>query len=323
VTRAGGLRKPDFFLVGAPKCGTTALAEWLRAHPEIGFSIPKEPHFFATDRPNLRQMTREEVYLEQAFAHCTPAQRLLGEGSTHYILSQEAVPNILAFNPQARFIAMVRDPIDLVRSMHHQNVYTFVEDEHDLERAWRLQAERAAGRRIPSRCRTPELLQYASVGTLGEHVDRLLRRAGRERVHVVVFDDLVRDPRAVYRAVLAFLGVEDDGRRAFPAANERRIQSRWYRAIAGRVPTAVDRAVLATRHRLGLAPFGLRRRLADATARAVRRAPLRPELHAELAALFRPDVERLAALLERDLAGWLDAAPARPAGDRPSVAAER
>jgi hypothetical protein len=66
------LRAPDFFLVGAPKCGTTALSEYLRAHPAIGFSSPKEPHFFATDRPFLRQMQSEEEYLRRAFAHAAP-----------------------------------------------------------------------------------------------------------------------------------------------------------------------------------------------------------------------------------------------------------
>jgi hypothetical protein len=322
MTRAP-LRSPDFFVVGAPKCGTTALCEWLRGHPQIGFSIPKEPHFFATDRPWLRQMTSEEEYLRQAFGHCTPEQRVLGEGSTHYILSEVAIPNILAFNLDARFVAMVRNPIDLVRSMHHQNVYNFIEDEHDFERAWRLQGDRAAGRSVPPRCRTLELLQYRRFGLLGEHVGRLLRRAARERVHVLVFDDFARDPGAAYRSVLAFLGVADDGRREFRAANERRIQSRWYRALAGRLPTAVDRAVLAARRRLGIAPFGFRRRLADATAQPVPRAPLRAELHAELAEAFRADVERLSALLERDLRGWLDAAPAPSAGWALAAAARR
>lgn len=316
-------RRPDFFVVGAPKCGTTALCEWLRAHPEIGFSIPKEPHYFATDRPWLRQMTSEAEYLRQAFGHCTPEQRVLGEGSTHYILSEVAVPNILAFNPDARFVAMVRNPIDLVRSMHHQNVYNFIEDVHDFERAWRLQEERAAGRSVPPRCRTLELLQYRHFGLLGEHVGRLVRRAGRERVHVLVFDDFARDPGAAYRGVLAFLGLADDGRREFPVANERRIQSRWYRALAGRVPTAVDRAVLAARRRLGIAPFGIRRRIADATASPVPRAPLGPALHAELAATFRADVERLSALLERDLGAWLAAPEAPRAGGSLAVAVGR
>jgi hypothetical protein len=305
------LRKPDFFLVGAPKCGTTALSEYLRAHPEIGFSIPKEPHFFATDRPFLRQMQSEEEYLRRAFAHCRE-RALLGEGSTHYLLSETAVPNALACNPAARFVAMVRNPLELTRALHHENLYNLVEDEPDFERAWSLQEARAAGRSVPRRCLTRELLQYGRTGMLGAHVERLLARAPRERVLVVVFDDFLRDPGAVYRRVLTFLGVGDDGRRQFPVVNERRMQSGWYRRLAEALPPELGRVVLAIRRALGLPELGLRRRLGEATARPVAREPLRPDFHAELAAYFRADVARLSALLGRDLGFWLEPPAAAP-----------
>jgi hypothetical protein len=298
------LRAPDFFLVGAPKCGTTALSEYLRAHPEIGFSRPKEPHYFATDRPFLRQMESEEEYLRLAFAHCRE-RSLLGEGSTHYLLSETAVPNALACNPKARFIALVRNPIELASALHHDNVYNLVEDELDFERAWRLQEARAGGDRVPRRCRTPELLQYGRTGMLGAHLERLLREVPRAQLLVAVFDDFQRDPGLVYRRVLAFLGARDDGRREFPVLNERRLQSVWYRRVAGALPPELGRAALSLRRALGLPELGLRRRLGEASAQPEPRPVLRPAFRAELAAFFRSDVARLSHLLERDLGHWL------------------
>ena len=58
------MTRPNFFIVGAPKCGTTALSEYLREHPNAFLCQPKEPHYFATDFPTHRYVTKEEAYLK-------------------------------------------------------------------------------------------------------------------------------------------------------------------------------------------------------------------------------------------------------------------
>ena len=72
--------RPNFFIVGAPKCGTTALSHYLRQHPRIFFSLPKEPHYFATDLPRYRMVTHEPAYLEY-FRGAGPQHTAVGEGS--------------------------------------------------------------------------------------------------------------------------------------------------------------------------------------------------------------------------------------------------
>ena len=109
MTRA----RPDFFLVGAPRCGTTALAEYLGRHPAIGFSEPKEPHFFAADFPRHRIAETEAEY-----ARCFPAAddrlRAVGEGSVWYLYSRESAANIAAYAPDARILALtLRKPFGL------------------------------------------------------------------------------------------------------------------------------------------------------------------------------------------------------------------
>src|SRR5919106_4688265 len=109
-------RFPDFFIVGAPKCGTTSLASYLDAHPQIFMSPVKEPKYFFFDAPELRVIDRLESY-QRLFARAEPDQ-LCGEASTAYLFSKAAVPAILEANPAAKIIAMVRNPLEMVVSYH-------------------------------------------------------------------------------------------------------------------------------------------------------------------------------------------------------------
>ena len=112
-------RVPDFFIIGAPKSGTTSLSEYLRAHPGIFFSQPKEPFFYSEDYTHPGRISRRGDYLA-LFAGAPPGA-LLGEGSTWYLRSAVAVPRILQDNPDARFIVMLREPLAMLRSLHaHQ-----------------------------------------------------------------------------------------------------------------------------------------------------------------------------------------------------------
>jgi hypothetical protein len=196
-TRAD-IRLPDFFIVGAPKCGTTSLASYLRTHPKIYMSAIKEPNYFCFDVPGLRDTyDRPETY-GRLFARARPEQ-LCGEASTAYLFSREAVPAILSANPAAKIIVMVRNPIDMVVSHHSQKLYTLEENEPDPERAWRLSPARAKGEMVGSRCRAPKYLDYQSIGRLGEQVSRLEALVPKDQLLVIVFDDLRADPRRVYR----------------------------------------------------------------------------------------------------------------------------
>ena len=103
----GMMRKPDFFIVGAPKCGTTALYEYLRPHPNVFMSTVKEPHFFAKDLGSYPHIKTDEEYAA-LFAGANEQHLRVGEASVYYLRSAVAIPNIREFNPDARLIAMFR-----------------------------------------------------------------------------------------------------------------------------------------------------------------------------------------------------------------------
>src|SRR5690349_13411883 len=149
-----------FFIVGAPRCGTTTLASMLKGHPAVCFAVPKEPHYFSRLPEGWSPERVPADYLPAYFRHWDGAPATLGEGSPSYLYSDRAIGAIEACFPQARYVAMARSPLELVPSHHKRMLYTLDEDEPDLAKAWALRAERRAGRRVPRRCRDPRLLDY-------------------------------------------------------------------------------------------------------------------------------------------------------------------
>ena len=215
------MKDPNFFIVGAPKCGTTALHHYLSDHPQVFLPWVKEPHYFCTDIPGFPRIQSLRQY-RKLFDGASESHVAVGEASVFYLYSQAAVPSILQTYPDARFVVMVRDPVEMAHSLHSQYLYGCHESEQSFEAAWNLQAERAQGRQIPSCCPCPEVLQYARVCMLGQQVERLMGIVPRQRLLIVDFEEFKRDTRNVYVRVLDFLGVADDGRTDFPPVNVNR-----------------------------------------------------------------------------------------------------
>jgi len=114
---------PDFFVVGAPRCGTTALCRYLARNPQICVSRPKEPHYFTRmkELPTAEEVRRD--YIDYFFDHRTEAHRVAGEGSVSYLYLPGVIENILHYNPQARFVAIVRNPLTMLPSYHQRMQY--------------------------------------------------------------------------------------------------------------------------------------------------------------------------------------------------------
>ena len=214
------MKKPNFFIIGAPKCGTTSMAAWLSTHPDIFMSKVKEPHYFNTDH-KVRGKKNLDDY-EKLFAHAPENSLAVGEASTNYLYSNEAVPNILKYNPSAKFLVMIRNPVDMAYSLHDYTYFGLTEHIESFEEAWRLQNERAIGKHLSPRCIEPKFLLYKERCRLGFQLQRLYSRVSRDQVHVIIFDDLKSNPHDEYRKVLAFLDVNDDGRQKFSVYNSAR-----------------------------------------------------------------------------------------------------
>ena len=311
VARREDVVWPDFFIAGAPRCGTTSLAFYLRAHPQICFSSPKETHYFLARalEPKFEQ-DPQRYYIDRFFSHFDASRhRAMGEGSVSYLYFPEVIEQILELNPEARFIVMLRNPMAMLPSFHARMLFVLEEDCPDFAEAWDLQELRARGERIPPRCLMPTLLQYAEIGKLGKYLAALLERVPQSQCLPILHDDLVASPAAVYREVLDFLGVEFDGRREFdvklPSGAYR---SRWLQQLLFKPPGGVlsfvgDNDV--QRYTLFRAVRRLRQwiiRLNSFDARVV--LPPGSPMHARMRDAFQPDSELLGEILGRDLRHW-------------------
>jgi hypothetical protein len=297
--------KPNFFIVGAPKCGTTALYEYLRPHPRIFMPEIKEPHFFATDLGSYPRIQTLEQYTE-LFAGSTEQHLRVGEASVYYLRSTVAIANIHGFNPEAKLIAMFRNPVEMVYSLHAQLLYVGEESEPDFETAWRMQERRSKGVDVPPRTRSPLLVQYQQVGQFGTQVQRLLSSFPRSQVKFILYDDFAASPQLIYDEVIQFLEIPHDGKTEFPRINEsKRARLDWLRRFSRKPPTVLRDAFHSFKQVIGGESIGaVKRKIVALNTVKERRPPLPAELRAELVETFRDEVALLSRLLNRDLSHW-------------------
>jgi hypothetical protein len=315
---ATGRRVPDFFIVGHQKCGTTALYEMLRGHPGIFLPELKEPRFLAPDlqsrfrsRPGSAQGRREPQTLAAYLDLFMEARedQLCGDGSPQYLRSRSAAEAILQLQPDARIVAILREPAAFVRSFHQQYVHANQETEPDLRKAVALEAPRREGKKIPRACHQPSELLYCEHARYVEQLRRFERAFGREQMLVLIYDDFRSDNLASVREVLRFLDRDEDANiEAVETKPLGAVRSMTLHTLTGaarrarRNPGATGRAG-ALLGALSAVP-ARSKALRGASRRLIYSRPDRPdaEVLGELRRRFKPEVLELSSYLGRDLA---------------------
>jgi hypothetical protein len=298
------MHRPNFFIVGAPKSGTTALYHHLRAHPEIFMPDHKELHFFAKDLTSPQYRMDEQTYLAY-FDQANGAKRI-GEAGVWYLYSRCAAEEIRRFDPSAKIIAMLRNPVEMIYSYHTQRLFNGTEDIVDFEQALAAEQDRKRGLRLPQNPYPIEALYYREIALYHEQVLRYFRAFGRENIHVIIFDDFKRDVHSAFRETFEFLGV--DSRFEPPLADSdlmknasRRVRSKMFRRFLESPPNFVTGPVKL------LIPQSLRRqlwmKLRNLNTKWAARPQMAAALKSRLTEYYTPDIENLSQLMGRDLAG--------------------
>lgn len=302
---------PDFFIAGHAKCGTTALYEMLRPHPQIYMPDLKEPAFFASDLRTRFQrqaaghlpVTTEE-YLA-LFADALPGQQV-GEASSLYLWSSAAARAIAEAQPNARIITILREPASFLRSLHLQLLQNHIESQKSLRKAIAMEELRREGKRIPRRSVRPQALLYSERVQYVAQLRRYYDVFPADQILVLIYEEFRRDNEATVRKVQRFLGVDDtveiQGTEANPTVRMRSQQlDELINAVSvGRGP--LTKAVKATVK--AVAPKRLRlEALRTAQRRLVLGAAKPPdeELMADLRRRFKPEVVALSEYLGRDM----------------------
>ena len=327
--------KPSFFIAGNSKGGTTALQRFLGAHPDVFMCRPKEPNYFAKDfcrdpDPNGSFHQRTEVAYLDLFREAGP-DHLCGEASACYLYSRVAARELYAFAPEARLIFMLREPVDFLYSYYLQllkNPVTEGERVKDFRKALTLEAERKQGRKIPRGCLLPEFLYYSERVKYAEHLKRFFAVFNRAQIKIILYDEFKEDNEAVYRDVLAFLGLAPTFTPDFQTHNQGAVlRNRPLRNLMHTVSLGTGWARPLKPVLKRLIPTEPRRRLMRMMHHRLLFKPkprLEPDLVYALKQQFRGDVGALGDLLGRDLLtdwGYDEPVPrpARPALQHPPV----
>jgi len=297
------MTKPNFFIIGAPKCGTTAMHFYLNAHPEI-FMSRKELHYFGSDMRSPIFVNDLQQYL--SFFSDARDQKRIGEAAIWYLYSTRAAAEIKEFSPHAKVIAIIRNPADMIYSYHAQRLYNGNEDVSEFERALTLEEERRCGRGLPADPHPLHGLSYLELANYTEQLRRYFTVLGRENVMVIIFDDMAKRLDAVFEDTLRFLGVDptvgiDPALKNDPCVvnTTRRVRNLRLRDFLKHPPTAVVEV-----GRLFVPAF-VRHRIANTlqhynVERGARR-PLSTALRERLHDYYRHDVNELSKMLNRDL----------------------
>jgi len=302
------MTKPNLFIVGAPKCGTTAWVEYLSSHPDIFFSPIKEPHHFNYDMPKYRWVEDRDDYLK-LFSGSGGA-KVVAEASVFYLYSEAAAEHIHAFNPDAKLLILVRDQEDYLPSLHNQIVANGDEIITDFEEAWRLSGKRNR-ENVGHFCREIKILDYRRLGEFTEQVERYFAVFPREQIRVVHFSQWTADPRTTYREILRFLDLPDDGRTEFPPVNEAWHRPlNWLTPLIRQPPDLAVRAANLFKQLTGIRRLGLTNAALRLNSRPGSRTRVSDELRQEIRDTYETDRR----LLQKYLS-----APVAPAHD-PSLA---
>ena len=304
------MKVPNFFIVGAPKCGTTALYTYLSQHPQV-FMPPykKEPHYFASDlnrNPRIVKTHEWIINSEEYLALFEQADNAVavGEASVLYLYSETAANEIYRFNPHAKIIIMLRHPVEMTYSLHQQRVYNMVEKTKSFEKALELEKKQGLeGNDLP-----PDELKffrYWEIALYSRQVKRFLNTFPRNQIHLILYEEFKYDTVRIYRETLEFLNVDETFQTEFAVINKGKI---LHSQLAQKIIKARPNLIIKPLH--AIMPKWMRHQLAmlliNLNIKNIERPPLTPGLRANLISFFKNDILELSALIDRDLSMWLE-----------------
>ncbi len=306
---------PNFLIIGAAKCGTTALFEYLEQHPEVFLCDPKEPNYLALgeERPTFRGPGDDVTINANSIVGWSRYQKLfsragnakaIGEASVSTLYFPESIERIHTHLPNAKIICMLRQPAERAYS-----AFSFMHMRAFEPCQQFTEALADEPRRIAERWH--HIWHYRGMSNYHQQLLPYYNAFGRDRMRVYLFDDFKANPAAILRDCFQFLEIDPEfipSQEPSPHVSgmpkSRLLQSLYSRARWAR---ALLRSVV---------PKSMKRNLQKRFAKMnLERVPLDPQLRAELTDSFRTDILRLQDLLDRDLSVWLAEKPAKQSNE--------
>jgi Sulfotransferase family len=306
---AASATRPNFFVIGAAKSGTSALWHHLQEHPQIYMSPRKQTRFFAFagEQPDFRGPVPKNLQRPYAITDLETYHALfdgvrnetaIGEASWTYLYRPEASERIREYAPEAKLIAILRNPADRAYSHYRQNIQTGREPLAHFHQALVREEVRIRDNWWPE-------FHYVQMGLYSAQLKRYFDTFHRDQIKIYLYEDLDSDPYGLLRDIFKFLGVDDTFTpeaiiRSNPSGAPK---SRSLHALLQRLETirpAVERLVPDNKLQT-IVRFG--RNLNN---RNITHLPLSPEERRRIIdEYFREDILNLQDLIQRDIGAWL------------------
>ena len=268
---------PTFFIIGAPKAGTTSLSEYLAAHQDAYVPPQKELYFFLGRWENGVDWYRAQF-------RGAGAARAIGEATPTYMYRDDALARMRETVPEARLVAILRDPVDRLYSE-----YWYMRELGETRPFREVVRQEMDG----GTTQLKRVVGYLEAGRYAAHLKRVSEHFLDESVLVLLMDDLRDDPVSTYARLCSHVGIDPErGPGAVPRANTA-YRLRW---------PALRRAAL--RSRLPRRAPWLAKRLEAINRAPLRYPPMATDLRTELKEWYAADNAELADRLGRDLSAW-------------------
>ena len=297
---------PNFLIIGAAKSGTSSLYMYLKQHPEIYMSPVKEPHYFSFDDeskmtkgpgdPIHKAITNFDSY--QAQFDGVTDEKAIGEASTSYLYRAEAAGRIHAMLPDAKLIAILRNPVDRAFSAYMHVVRDKRETSKDFAEALTREESRKADNWEP-------IWHFTSVGHYYEQLKRYYDLFPSEQIRVYLYEDLANNLNNMLVEIYEFLGVDPT---FIPGSlahynTSGQIKSEFAQKISNyffNQPNPIrwlSRKIIPEKARLNFASEVRRKNL--------KRGKLPSKETVQLQALYKEEILKLSELINRDLSSWM------------------
>lgn len=288
----------DFFIIGTPKSGTTAVYEFLKEHPDIYLPSMKEPHFFADDLGGYKAHKEKNDFYS---LYAGQEKKIKGDASIFHAYSETAIKKIKKSHPNTKLIYMIRNPCEAVPSFHSQLLFTQDETVNDLSKAWNLIAQRKNNKNIPKTCRAPKILRYDKIYEYATQYKKILSEFDKESVLVIIYDDFKKDPDKEMRKIYQHIGVK------YSAPNVRVINPNTvnkydFLARLLRHPPVWLRSI--KRKILGKGPTKIYYKLLEINTIEKKRAKLQESVKNEIKECYKDEIREIQELLCIDLSEW-------------------
>lgn len=287
--------RPNFFIAGVPKAGTTSLHEYLKQHPQIFMPDYKEPNYFVHGNGVEKWVDYLALFKDAT------GKKAIGESSAGYCYCEESPGWIKSVLGNVKIIILLRNPARRAFSLYGWMVREGYEDAPTFAEALEREPVRLCDPAFRAQCPQffPDYL-YFTTGLYFEQVSRYIETFGRDRVKIYLFEEFIKEPLQVCQDVFRFLEVDDGFVPKIGLHNE------------GRVPKSIAlqyRLRAELQYRRKYVPHTWRIRLVECLMEWNARRGGKPQYDKHLLEIltqrYRQNIEQLQALLGRDLSGWI------------------